>query len=191
MTVSRRRKVAASTALALVTLASLAWVPPLVAQTTGSSPVRLSGDAVSSVRFGTVEARATDELATMFGSLNTTKVTAIGWCGLTAQSRRRDVLFNFERGRFVGYQLGNPSGRPRGQPDVVTASGLHLDDTIAQAEKIYGRQFITLGAQGGSWKVKTPTGELYGLLVSPPMSGGTDEIDLIGAGDFGCPAMGP
>jgi hypothetical protein len=127
----------------------------------------------------------------MFGSLRTTNLSAIGWCGLTAQSRRRDVLFNFERGRFVGYELGNASGKPGGQPAVVTASGLLLDDTIAKAEKIYRRQFITSAAQGGSWKVKTPTGELYGLLVTPPMSGSTDEIDLIGAGDFGCAAMGP
>jgi len=74
---------------------------------------------------------------------------------------------------------------------VVTAAGLRLGDTIAQAEKIYGRQFITSAAQGGSWKVKTPTGEMLGLLVSPPITGSTDQIDMIGAGYFGCAAMGP
>jgi len=58
-------------------------------------------------------------------------------------------------------------------------------------QKIYGRQFITSAAQGGSWKVKTPTGEMLGLLVSPPITGSTDQIDMIGAGYFGCAAMGP
>jgi hypothetical protein len=177
--------------LVVVTMVSLALFPTPLAHATAPSHVRLLGDAVGGVGFGTKQVRATDELAGMFGSLKTANLKAIGWCGLTAQSSRRDVLLNFERGRFVGYELGNASGKLGGQPAVVTASGLRLDDTIAQAEKIYGQQFITSAAQGGSWKVKTPTGELYGLLVSPPISGSTDEIDLIGAGDFGCAAMGP
>ena len=182
---------AARTALAVVTVASLAWAPPLVAQTTASSPVRLSGDAVGGVRLGTSQARAIGELATMFARLKTTKLKAIGWCGLTAQSTGHDVLFNFQRRKFVGYEIGNAYGKTAGQPNVVTVAGLRLGDTIAQAEKIYGQEFITSAAQGGSWKVKTPTGEMVGLLVNPPMTGSSDQVEMIGAGDFGCAAMGP
>jgi hypothetical protein len=191
MTVSRRRKLAAYTALAVVTVASLASAPPLVAQTTASSPVRLSGDAVGGVRLGTSQARAIGELATIFGRLKTTNLKALEWCGLTAQSTGHDVLFNFQRGRLVGYELGDAYGKTAGQPNVVTVAGLRLGGTIAQADKIYGQEFITSAAQGGSWKVKTPTGEMVGLLVNPPMTGSTDQVEMIGAGDFGCAAMGP
>lgn len=172
-------------------MASVAWLPSAVAQGAARSPVRLLGDAVGGARFGTSQAAAIDELARMFGNLKTTSFKAIDWCGLTAESTRFDVLFNFERGKFVGYELGNASGKTAGQPNVVTAAGLRLGDTIAQAEEIYGRQFITSAAQGGSWKVKTPAGEMVGLLVGPPMTGSTDRIDVIGAGYFGCPAMAP
>jgi hypothetical protein len=183
--------VAVCTALTVVTVASPAWAPPLVAQTTASSPVRLSADAVGGVRLGTSQARAIGELATMFGRLKTTKLKAIEWCGLTAQSTGHDVLFNFQRDRLVGYELGDAYGKTAGQPNVVTVAGLRIGDTIAQAEKIYGQEFITSAAQGGSWKVKTPTGEIVGLLVNPPMTGSADRVEMIGAGDFGCAAMGP
>ncbi len=187
----RRWKALACISLTAVTMASSVWSPFAVAQATARSPVRLVGNAVGGVRFGTSQATAIDELAAMFGSLRTTKLKAIGWCGLTAQSTGTDVLFNFERARFVGYEIGNASGKTLGQPNVVTAAGLGLGDTIAHAEKVYGKQFITSAAQGGSWKVKTPTGEMVGLLVNPPMTGSSDQIDMIGAGDFGCAAMGP
>lgn len=178
--------------LAVVTLAGLAWLPAPVAQATAdASPVRLLASAVGVVHFGTTQATAIHDLAALFGSLKTTRFNAVDLCGLTAQSTGHDVLLNFERGKFVGYEIGNASGKMTGLPNVATAAGLRLGDTIAQAEEIYGRQFITSAAQGGSWKVKTPTGEMYGLLVSPPMIGRTDRIDIIGAGDFGCPAMAP
>jgi hypothetical protein len=45
--------------------------------------------------------------------------------------------------------------------------------------------------QDGSWTVKTPTGEMVGRRESPPMTGSTDKVDMIGAGYFGCAAMGP
>ena len=176
--------------LAAATIAILPFLPSARAVATARGNVRLLGNAVGAVRFATSKAKATDELSAMFGSLKTTDLKAIGWCGLTSQSTGLDVLFNFGRGKFVGYEVGNASGKTAGQPDVATASGLRLGGTIAQAEKIYGRQFSTSAAQGGSWKVKTPTGPLVGLLVGPPMTGSTDQIDMIGAGDFGCAAMG-
>lgn len=127
----------------------------------------------------------------IFGPLKTAKLKAIGWCDPTAQSTGANVLFNFERGKFVGYELGNASGHTSGQPNVVTAEGLRLGDIIGQADKLYGRQFLTSAAQGGSWTVKTPTGDLVGLLVGPPMTGKADRVDMIAAGNFGCAAMGP
>jgi hypothetical protein len=186
-----RGKVVVLMGLAALATAISLLLSSAMAVATSRAPVLLLGNAVGGARFATSEAKATDELSAMFGSLKTTDLKAIGWCGLTAQSTGPDVLFNFERGRFVGYEVGNASGRAAGQPDVTTTSGLQLGDTIAQAEKIYRRQFITSAAQGGSWKVKTPTGALVGLLVGPPMTGSTDQIDMIGAGDFGCAAMGP
>ena len=156
MTLSRRRKVGACTALAVVTVASLVSAPPLVAQTTTGSPVRLSGDAVGGVRLGTSQARAIGELATMFGHLKTTKLKANGWCGLTAQSTRRDVLFNFGRGRLVGYELGDAYGKTAGQPNVVTVAGLRLGDTIAQAEKILRAGGHYVGCSGWVMDGKDP-----------------------------------
>lgn len=174
-----------------MTASFLSWLPVDVAQATAQRPVRLAGNAVGSVRFGTAQAAAIDDLARVFGSLSTTTLKAIDWCGLTAQSARADVLFNFERSKFVGYEIGNGSGETSAQPNVATSAGLRLGDTIAQAKEIYGRQFMTSAAKGGSWKVKTPTGEILGLLVNPPMAGSSDKIEMIGAGDFGCAAMGP
>ncbi len=181
-------------ALTLVAIISLNWLPSAAAQGLASSPVRLLGNAVGGVRFRTSQAAAIDKLTTMFGGLKTTELKAHGWCGLTAQSTAFDILFNlfnFERGRFVGYGLGNASGRTAAEPNVVTAAGFRLGATIAQAERIYSWQFVTSSAQGGAWTVKTPTGELVGLLVNPPMTGSADRIDVIGAGYFGCAAMGP
>ena len=190
MTLGHGRRTVAYMGLAALTI-SFAWQPSAVARAMSRSPVRLLGNAVGGVRFGTSQSAAIDDLTTLFGSLKTTDFNAIDWCGLTAQSTRFDVLFNFERGKFVGYELGNASGKTASQPNVVTAAGLRLGGTIAQAEKIYGGRFITSAAQGGSWKVQTPTGEMVGLLVGPPMSGSTDQVDVIGAGYFGCPAMAP
>jgi hypothetical protein len=167
MTLDHGRRPVACMGLAALTI-SFALLPSAVAQATDRRPVQLLGNAVGGVRFGTSQGAAIDDLAKMFGSLKTTNFKAIDWCGLTAQSTRSDVLFNFERGKFVGYELGNASGETEGQPNVVTAAGLRLGNTIAQAGGIYGRRFITSAAQGGSWNVRTPTGELVGLLVAPP-----------------------
>lgn len=155
-----------------------------------SSPVRLLGNGVGTVRFGTAQSLAVHELTNLFGTLKTTSLKATDFCGLTAQSTGSDVLFNFVGAKLAGYEVGNASGKPARQPNVATAAGLRLGDTVAQAKKIYGPRFITSADQGGSWKVKTLTGEVLGLLVKPPMAGPGDQVDVIGAGDFGCPAMG-
>ncbi len=142
--------------LAVLATAILPVLSSAMAVTTTRATVRLVGNAVGGVRFGTSQARAIDELAAMFGSLKTTKLKAIGWCGLTAQSTGLDVLFNFQRGRFVGYEVGNAYGKTAGQPNVVTAAGLRLGDTIAQAEKIYGQAVHHVGCSGWVMEGKDP-----------------------------------
>lgn len=119
-----RRMVVAYMGLVAVTMASL---PSAVAQAAARSPVRLLGNAVGGARFGARQATAIDDLATMFGSLKATDLKAIDWCGLTAQSTGLDVLFSFERGKFVGYELGNASGKTAGQPKLWP-SGHHDHD---------------------------------------------------------------
>lgn len=186
-----RREAVWCVALATLALPAAARAAAGGAQAAVHSLVRLLGDGVGGVRFGTSQAVAIGELTTLFGSLKTVDLKPTSGCGLTAESTRPDVLFIFEKGKFVGYELGNASGKTSGQPDVATAAGLRLGDSVAQAERIYGHQFVMSAAQGGSWKVKTPRGEMVGLLVGPPVTGPTDRVDLIGAGYFGCPAMSP
>ena len=104
--------VVACMGLAVVTIPSLAWLPSAVAQTKARKPVLVLGNAVGGVPSGTRQPTAIDELSTTFGSLKTTKLKAIGWCGLTAQSTRFNILETSSGGGLWVTGLATPRARP-------------------------------------------------------------------------------
>jgi hypothetical protein len=100
----------------------------------------------------------------------------------------------FDHQRFVGFTTGSLGARPgyREMPNMVTPAGLKIGDTLAQARRIYGADFRTSLAQGGSWFVATSTGTLDGLLTDEVNeSHATPGIADIDAGSVGCPATSP
>jgi hypothetical protein len=100
----------------------------------------------------------------------------------------------FDHQRFVGYGTGSLVGGPgyRDIPNVTTAAGLRIGDTLAQARHIYGNAFRTSLAQGGSWFATTPSGTLSGNLTNEANELTPEpRIADLTAGSVGCPAMSP
>lgn len=73
----------------------------------------------------------------------------------------------------------------------MTAQGLRVGDTLAQAQQLYGTELSTSFAQGGSWSAATPEGKLEGYLSEEPSQSSVSTISSIEAGAVGCPAMTP
>ena len=104
-----------------------------------------------------------------------------------------EVTAYFSNQTFVGYS-SPPQGLQHPPPDTLeTALGLHIGDTLAHAEQLYGSALQTSLAQGGSWHVTTSGGYfLEGFLTAPPNEPDqTPRIASIEAGRVGCPAMTP
>ena len=76
--------------------------------------------------------------------------------------------------------------------NLVTAQGLRVGDTLAQAQQLYGSELTTSFAQGGSWSAVTSNGKLNGFLSEEPnQTPSPPTIMSIEAGAVGCPAMTP
>jgi hypothetical protein len=97
-------------------------------------------------------------------------------CGVDAGEHMPDHndLF-FGHSRFVGYEY---SGR-----FLTTTAGLRVGDTVARARQLYGAEFKTSAAQGGSWSAAG----LRGYLTEPR----NGRVATIDAGNVGCPAVSP
>jgi hypothetical protein len=157
------------------------------------------GDGIGSARFGQPEALAIAELDQVLGSPTTPRPTgAAGNCTIDAYLTWPTMTAYFFRGRFVGYDSANLlAARGSGAPDVIpsasTAAGLRIGDDIAQARRIYGSAFVVLFAQGGSWRVSTPTGTLDGYLTAVPdhPTPPVPRVADVSAGSVGCPAASP
>jgi hypothetical protein len=157
------------------------------------------GNGIGNASFGQPEAVAIAELDRVLGSPTTPRSTgAAGNCTIDAYLTWKTLTAYFFRGRFVGYDSASLlAARGSGVPDVIpsasTAAGLRIGDDIAQARRIYGRAFVVLLAQGGSWRVTTLTGVLDGYLTALP--GGPTPPDPkvadVSAGSVGCPAASP
>jgi len=157
------------------------------------------GNGIAGARFGQPEAVAIAELDTVLGSPTKPRPTgAAGNCTIDAYLTWKTLTAYFFRGRFVGYDSASLlAARGSGVPDVIpsapTAAGLRIGDDIAQARRIYGRAFLVLLSQGGSWRVTTPAGVLDGYLTAVP-GGPTPpdpEIADVSAGSVGCLAASP
>jgi hypothetical protein len=160
----------------------------------GSGPILLGGDGIGSAVFGQTESMAIANLEKVLGAPLSTEPTLSNNCTIDAYLRWSTMTFYFDHQRFVGYATGSLIGGPgyRDIPNVITAGGLRIGDTLAQAQRIYGAALRTSPAQGGSWFAATPTGTLAGLFTTEVNeTTPTPRIADITAGSVGCPAVSP
>ena len=115
-----------------------------------------------------------------------------GNCTIDAIEQWPSMTVYFFHRRFVGYSTLSPTGMLVAEPNVATAKGLRIDDSLAQARLIYGDELRTSLAQGGSWFAKTPQGTLDGYLTAEVnQKSPAPRILSIEAGAVGCPAASP
>ncbi|MGH8995515.1 MAG: hypothetical protein ACRDYB_05725 [Acidimicrobiales bacterium] len=147
--------------------------------------------------FGQSESITVVELDGLFGAPKTPLPVAANDCGVDAFIDWPTISAYFSDGSFVGYGTGSLLGGPghRSIPVAATSQGLRVGDTLSEGQSLYGRLFSTSYAQGGSWLLNTPNGDLYGLLLSPTGDMGRlhadDLVVDIAAGLVGCPAATP
>jgi len=168
------------------------WTPYLF--TPSSSPtgsVVLLGAGIGGVRFGEAQGTAIAQLTTMLGPpVDSQPQSEVpDNCGVDGEMHWPALTIYFGNRFFVGYQTSSSSATG---PNVTTAVGLRLGDTIAQAMAIYGKSFEASLAQGGSWFASTPDGTIDGYLTGEPNpSVQPPSIASISAGTVGCPAASP
>lgn len=163
-------------------------VPPAPPLT--SSAVLLLGDGIGSVHFGDKQASAITALSAELGSAPTNSMNGKD-CTIDAAVQWANVAAYFDQGTFVGYSTLSINGYPLPDGNLVTAQGLRVGDTLAQAQQLYGTELSTSFAQGGSWSAATPEGKLEGYLSEEPSQSSVPTISSIEAGAVGCPAMTP
>ena len=127
----------------------------------------------------------------------------IFWVGLAAKSNGANsdgLTVYLKHSRFVGYSYGPPYGGPHA-PAVrhglmfATSKGLGLDETLARAQRLYGREFVVTSAPQGTppdprlerlpvWASRLGSGRIYGYVDSPrgPRSTYRRSIGSISAG---------
>jgi hypothetical protein len=157
------------------------------------------GNGIGGATFGMPEAAAIAELDKVLGTPTTPRpVGDTGNCTVDAYLTWPSMTAYFFRGRFVGYGsaslLGGPgSGAPNVIPSASTSAGLRIGDDVALARRIYGRAFVVLFSQGGSWRVTTSTGRLDGYLTAVPdrPTPPVPRVADVSAGSVGCPAASP
>lgn len=148
----------------------------------------LTGDGVGPAAFGASSASVTRRLDGLLGRQPSRAVRGRGNCGITHEVDWPGLETYFHRRRFVGYSYG--SSRNEGiQPNLTTARGLQLGDTVKQGRRLYGSAFRVSPAQGGSWSVRTRRGRLDGFLSDITSPKG--KVTTIEAGNVGCPALTP
>ncbi len=153
------------------------------------------GNGIGGVTFGQPEVFAIFELSRALGP-PVGQLASVADCNVESYLTYKTLTAYFFRRRFVGYDsaslLAAPGpGVPHVIPSVSTAAGLRIGDDIAQARRIYGRAFVVLLAQGGSWRVTTSTGTLDGYLTAVPGGPAQPKVADISAGSVGCPAASP
>jgi hypothetical protein len=159
---------------------------PVQAPTTSTSEATAGGFA--GVQFGTTQADAEEQLIQLFGQPKTASQpqNLPPACGIDTATQWSDMTAYYFQGKFVGY-IYQRSAPLNGQT-VTTPDGIYIGEPLAQVEKAGGTAFRWSYAQGGSWTLRTPQGELVGNLTDVPPKG---DIKNIAAGSLGCAAMVP
>jgi hypothetical protein len=154
----------------------------------------LRGNGIGTAYFGQVESVAIADLEEVLGPPPSAVPTPSNNCTIDAYLLWPTMIAYFDHQRFVGYPTRSSIGGPGFQeiPNVTTAAGLRIGNTLAQSRRIYGVALTTSLAQGGVWFASTPTGTLAGNLThevneSIPQP----RISDVTAGSVGCPAMSP
>jgi hypothetical protein len=157
--------------------------------------IRLSGDAVGTVRFGAAQGAAAISLVKLIGkSDGGVRRVNQGACIISAALYWPNFAAFFYHGKFDGYQTGNyANGKSTPKFNGATPQGVRVGNTLARAETLYGSAISTDGAQMGVYAVVTTTGTIRGYLSSEPIQAPATKVKLlsISAGSVGCPAMSP
>lgn len=170
--------------------------------TSPGGPLPVSGDGIGTALFGEPESTVVTILNQTFGPPTATNLLGSpGDCQIGATVRWGEITTFYSHGSFAGYRaLGAQASYPSGGGfyfggvghQALTPAGLRVGDTLARAQELYGSALTTSAAQGGSWSVQTPAGDVRGYLsgvvghTSTPLL-----IESIGAGNVGCPADTP
>jgi len=157
------------------------------------SPVQLAANGVASARFDQTESSAINALDQALGNPVQGPVNMDGNCDIDAAEQWATLTAYFHQGIFVGYGTWAVGGEAVPRGNFQTAVGLRVGDTITRAKQLYGAEFQTSFAQGGSWSISTQGGQLFGYLGAPPNEAGSPvpTILAMGAGSVGCPAATP
>jgi hypothetical protein len=158
----------------------------------GGGTVFLLGNGIGGVSFGKSENSVTAGLTSLLGSGPIGSTSEQPNCTVDLAEQWPNVTAYFAAGKFVGFSTLGANGDALPDGTLVTAQGLRVGDTLAEAQALYGPAFTTSFAQGGSWSVTTPTGTLLGYLnEEPDQTNGPPTIRSIEAGMVGCPAETP
>lgn len=155
-----------------------------------SGPVVLRGNGIGGAVFGQQEAAAISNLKKVLGPPTTASPRPSNNCTIDAFLQFPGLVTYFHLGKFVGYATGTENGENTQVLNVVTRKGLRIGDSLERAKKIYGTDFRTSYAQGGSWFAFTSTGTLAGYLTAE-VNRASARIEDITAGSVGCPAASP
>lgn len=120
----------------------------------------------------------------------------ITWSDQWTASGEPALTVYFRHSAFAGYQVGElgPPRYPPGGWALATTQGLRVGDPLARGRQLYGRQFATSAAQGGTWGVRVAGGLITGYAWGTPKHGDVSwqsVVATIDAGDVGCPAQSP
>ncbi|HEY1650450.1 MAG TPA: hypothetical protein VGG09_01080 [Acidimicrobiales bacterium] len=199
MTRHRQTLIVLTAAAALTIVLDLASAREASAHTKTNAPsahvIVLRGNGIGRAVFGQTETAAAANLRAALGSPSSPRpVSMAGNCTIDAALEWSTMSAYFFHGHFVGYATGSMLEGP-GEvkvPDVTTAAGLRIGDTLAAAARLYRGSWRTSYAQGGSWFAKTSTGTFSGYLTSEVNSTKpVPRIADITAGSVGCPAASP
>jgi hypothetical protein len=177
----------------LVTATSLTVLTMLSVSTmasAGPKPLTLTGKGLEIAPLGMNEAAAITSLTHAVGARTISVLAApgLGNCGVDATATWHSMTAFFDHHRFVGVAFG-----PGLIPNVTTAAGLRVGDTLARARVLYPRKLTTSGSQAGTWFAQTPSGRIDGFLNPSTASAPKPNarIETIEVGVVGCPAMSP
>jgi hypothetical protein len=193
MSLSGKSRTLARSALLLASALAMLTVAPPSPASASAEMVVLLGNGTEGAHFGQAEAAAIDGLDKLLGPpKRSVPISEAGNCTIDAAMQWPALTAYFDHGRFVGYSTISAAGNALPRANLVTAKGLRVGATLAEARRTYGSALRTSYAQGGSWSAKTASGALDGYLSAevgqrrPP-----PRILSIEAGAVGCPASSP
>lgn len=146
----------------------------------------LSGEGIGRARFGESPSTVIRRIDALLRQEPSRPYLRTRLCRIDHSISWSNLLALFHGGRFVGYSYEGGQGSA---PVLSTLKGLQVGDDLLAAKRLYGDAFHVSEAQGGSYSVKTPAGQIFGYFTNVAKLYWT--IGSIDAGYVGCPAMTP